>query len=80
MTCRDEILECVNQIIRDSGINHFYLEDVIHCMKLKGSMYQESTIRTHISSRMCRNAPQHHQVRFEDLERIGHGKYRLIQS
>lgn len=80
MTCRDEILVCVENLIKKTGSNKFFLEDVIKCMMENGTQYQESTIRTHVSSRMCRNAPQHHQVKYEDLERIGHGKYQLIQN
>lgn len=35
----------------------------------------ESTVRTHVTSRMCRNAPNHHAVVFEDLVRVARGRY-----
>jgi len=79
MTCRDEILECVQQIIRNTGKNEFTIEDVLGWMKNNGTTYKESTIRTHITSRMCKNAPQNHQVKYADFERIDHGIYRLVK-
>jgi hypothetical protein len=42
-----------------------------------GSEHPESTIRTHWSA-MCVNAPPNHAVRYPDLERVGHGKYRRV--
>ena len=77
MTCRDEILACANRIITKKGINEFTLKEIIDCMNLSGTGYKESTIRTHVTSRMCANAPKHHAVKFDDLERVSHGIYRL---
>jgi hypothetical protein len=79
MTCRDEILDCVDQIIKNSGNNQFQISDVMQCMKAIGTQYKESTIRTHIVSRMCKNAPKNHAVKYNDFERIDFGKYRLIK-
>ena len=41
------------------------------------SGYAESTIRTHVTSRMCGNAPDNHAVTYDDLVRIDAGRYRL---
>jgi hypothetical protein len=46
-------------------------------MKIGGTKYSVSTIRTHITSRLCLNAPAHHAVRYPDLERTARGTYRL---
>jgi hypothetical protein len=78
MTCRDEILMAVKSIIRSSGINQFTIVDVLAYMKCRNSKYEESTIKTHISSRCCTNAPTNHAVTYKDFERIAHGLYRLI--
>lgn len=43
----------------------FTPRDVIDAMQRAGSGYRTSTIRTHICSRMCANAPDHHAVVFE---------------
>jgi len=77
MTCRDEILACANRIVQQKGINEFSLREIIDCMEAAGTKYKESTIRTHVTSRMCANAPKHHATKFNDFERISHGIYRL---
>ena len=77
MTCRDEILKCVHQITAHSSIKEFAIGDVVKCMNRKGTQYKESTIRTHVTSRMCRNAPDNHGVTYDDFERVDSGKYRL---
>ena len=77
MTCRDEILTCANKIIQRSGINEFSLQEIIVFMKSIGTNYKEGTIRTHVTSRMCANAPKHHAVKYDDFERISHGLYKL---
>jgi hypothetical protein len=41
--------------------------------------YRPSTIRTHVVSRMCRDAPDHHAVTYDDLERVSPGLYRQLR-
>ncbi len=77
MSCRDEILACAKEVIRQYGHNEFKAQDIVDCMRKKGSAYKESTIRTHVTSRMCANAPDHHAVTYGDLEHTGRGTYRL---
>ena len=78
MTCRNEILVCANQIVQQKGINEFSLKEIIDCMEAVGTKYKESTIRTHVTSRMCENAPKHHATKFDDFERISRCVYRCI--
>ena len=78
MTCRDEILEAATRLMRRNGEDSFSLADLIAEMKNSGTSYQESTIRTHVTSRLCANTADHHAVTYSDLERIGHGRYRII--
>ena len=35
-----------------------------------GSTYRPSTIRTHVPSRMCANAPDHHAVTYRDFSEL----------
>lgn len=77
MTCRDEILLYVRRITQQTGRNEFTLQEIVDALHAQGSSYKESTIRTHITSRMCANAPKHHAVTYDDLERVGEGVYRL---
>ncbi len=77
MTCRDEVLSCVQNIVHQTGHNEFTVQDVLEEMQAKGTSYKVTTIRTHITSKMCANAPDHHAVTYDDFERIGPGLYRL---
>ena len=79
MTCREEILECALETLQRSGLDIFTIPEIISCMKRRGSRYGESTIRTHIASRMCANAPGNHTVTYRDLERTNRGEYRLLR-
>jgi hypothetical protein len=79
-TAREEILLAVADIVRRSGRDDFELGDVLAEMRRRGSQHSESTIRTHVTSRMCANAPNHHATTFEDLWRLDRGRYRLYRS
>lgn len=77
MTCRDEILECANQIVERKSVNEFTILEILDCMQAQDSEYPESTIRTHVASRMCSNAKKNHPKKYDDFCRIKHGLYRL---
>ena len=77
MTCREEILAAASELGRLSPDGEFSVNDVVRHLQRRGSQYKESTIRTHIVSRMCSNAPDHHGTAYDDLVRTGHGTYRL---
>jgi len=78
MTCRDEILITVRQITKAKGLNEFTILEVLHHMMNNGTRFKESTIRTHITSRLCANAPDNHAITYDDFERIGDGTYKLL--
>jgi hypothetical protein len=80
MSCRDEILDCVRRITTEKGCDEFTIEEVLHGMRTCGTKYCDSTIRTHITSRLCVDAPKHHAVRYPDLERTARGTYRLTTA
>lgn len=75
--CREEILEAVEAIMAGKDRKVFTVREVVDYMKAKGTVYAESTIRTHITSRLCGNAPDNHPVTYDDLVRVGHGEYAL---
>jgi len=80
MTCREELLKAVRNVIKGKEINEFSIDEVIDYMKQNGTKFKESTVRTHIASRCCQNAPEHHGVVYEDYLRIGHGLYKLLNE
>ena len=75
MTCRDEVLAAFERLERRHGRRELDLAEVVQEV-LASSAYEESTIRTHISSRMCAEAPANHGTVYADLERVGRGRYR----
>ena len=78
MTCRDEILEAVHQVLLRTTGDAFTVQQIVDEMRARNTLYEESTIRTHVTSRMCTNAPDNHAVVHRDLERIDSGTYRLL--
>ena len=79
MTCRDEVLAAADKIVGD-GIDPFSLDEIKEEMRRQGTKYKDSTISTHVTSRMCANAPVNHARVYDDLVRVGHGLYRLKGS
>ena len=77
MTARDEVLSAARQLSSASPDGTFTIDDVLALLHQRGTEYADSTIRTHVSSRMCANAPDHHAVVFRDLIRVDYGRYRL---
>jgi hypothetical protein len=77
-TCRDEILDAVKELIRSKGINEFHMAEVVNYMKENRTEYTESTIKTHIVSKCCKNAPHNHAKHYDDFERMGEGVYRIL--
>jgi hypothetical protein len=75
MTCRDAILAAIRRHAPDAT---FAADDVIRWMA--GATYAESTIRTHVVSRMCREAPDNHGTVYDDLERVERGIYRMKRT
>jgi lambda repressor-like predicted transcriptional regulator len=70
MTARDEILAALPSIEGTSGDDTFTPQDVVAELRRRGSTYAESTIRTHVVSRMCANTADHHARVYDDLARV----------
>lgn len=78
MTCRDEILQTVQQIISQKGKNEFTPIEVVEKMVNNETIYSVNTIRVEITNRMCAGAPKNHYVKYDDFARIGKGMYKLL--
>jgi hypothetical protein len=76
-TCRDEILAAIVRLERESPDGTVSPQDVVDALARMGSRYPASTIRTHVTSKMCADTPEHHARVYDDLERVGRGRYRL---
>jgi hypothetical protein len=76
VTCRDEVLGALDRLERRHGCRSFKLDEIVAEVMAVTTQYAESTIRTHVSSRMCADAPDHHGTTYSDLERLDRGVYR----
>jgi excinuclease UvrABC helicase subunit UvrB len=74
-TARDQILLAVDSIT-GGGERTFTIAEVIAELQRRGTMLADSTIRTHIASRMCANSPDNHGTTYADFDRIDHGEHR----
>jgi hypothetical protein len=75
-TCRDDVLAALERLEFRDARRVFRLAENVAEVKAAGSRCRDSTIRTHIGSRMCGNAPDHHAVVYYDLIRVSPGEYR----
>ena len=75
-TAREQILAVLDEFLRDPT-ETFTVQDVVNALDRRGTELTESTIRTHVTSRMCADAPDNHGTTYNDLERVGRGTYRL---
>jgi len=79
-TARAEILTAARKLADRSQDGSFALTEIIAQLKRAGTRYAESTIRTHVTSRMCADAPDHHGTTYDDFERLGGGRYRFRRT
>lgn len=76
MTCSDDVLSAFERLERRYGREAFDLSDVPQEVQSGGSTYKESTIRTHVTSRMCSDATDNRGTTYADLDRVERGRYR----
>jgi hypothetical protein len=75
---RDQILFTARRLAALRSDQTFTLGEVLTECRRLGSRYQDSTIRTQVSSVMCANSPDNHAITYRDLLRVDHGRYRLL--
>ena len=75
-TARDAILEAFLALERETGHEEFRLSQVVDRVLASTKDFQETTLRTYVTSVMCVDAPVHHANHTDDLVRVGRGMYR----
>ena len=76
-TYREQILAAAKQITQSKNQNEFTILEILNYLTKQNTHYKENTIRTHITSKMCGNAPSNHAVTYNDLTRIKPDVYSL---
>lgn len=80
MTVRSEVLKAARALSAASPDGTFSPAEVVELLQRWRTTYGEATIRTHVVSAMCVNAPDNHAVKYADLERVSRGRYRLVED
>jgi len=80
VTCRTEILEVARYLVEHHVDKTFLLSEIMAEMHTRQMVYADRTITNHVVSKMCANAPAYRSKRYLDLERVGLGRYRLLDS
>ncbi len=77
--CRDLILESMVDLELKTGETQFGLDRIVKNALRLSDAYRESTLRTHVTSVMCADAPAHHLNHSDDLRRVSRGIYERIE-
>ena len=60
MTAREAVLEAFRALEQRTGRSVFKPREIVAEVTSSTTQFRESTIRTHVISQMCANAPVHH--------------------
>jgi hypothetical protein len=74
MAIHEEVLSTARQICRERGERTFRVADIVHALP----HLNPNSVRTHIVSRCCVNAPKHHLHRWGYFRRVGRGEYAIL--
>jgi predicted RNase H-like HicB family nuclease len=76
MPVHDEILATARRLCRERGGWRFGPDEVVRALPHLNA----STVRTHIVSRCCVNAPAHHPHRWGYFRRVARGVYEILPA
>jgi predicted RNase H-like HicB family nuclease len=73
MHTHDEILAAARRIVSEHGDKTFSPDDIVRALPHLNA----ATIRTHVSSRCCVNAPKNHPHKWDYFKRVARGRYEI---
>lgn len=76
MAIHDEVLSTARRICRERGEKTFRVGDIVHALP----HLNPSSVRTHVVSRCCVNAPRNHPHKWEYFRRVRRGEYEILPS
>jgi predicted RNase H-like HicB family nuclease len=74
MAIHDEILETARRMCRERGERSFRVSDIVQALP----HLNPSSVRTHVVSRCCVNAPKNHPHKWDYFRRTGRGEYVIL--
>ena len=75
-TCREAVLAAFRILEQRHDRRDFALWEIVQEVTVETGAFAEATIRTHVSSVMCAQAPKNHGTVYNDLDRVDRGWYR----
>ena len=76
MHIHEEVLETARRLCQERGAKTFRVADIVHALP----HLKESSVRTHIVSRCCVNAPKNHPHKWPYFRRLARGEYEIVAS
>src|SRR5258708_32751970 len=73
MATHEEILTAARRICLERNTNAFSPDDIVRALP----HLNPGTIRTHVTSRCCVNAPKNHPHKWDYFRRVGRGRYQI---
>jgi predicted RNase H-like HicB family nuclease len=73
MPIHEEVLAAARRLAANEKDGSFAVRDILALLP----HLKENTVRTHVVSRCCVNAPKNHPHKWEYFRRIGRGRYRI---
>jgi hypothetical protein len=74
MPIHEEVLSAARRICRERRETSFRVADVVHALP----HLNPSSVRTHVVSRCCVNAPRNHPHKWDYFRRTGRGEYVIL--
>jgi predicted RNase H-like HicB family nuclease len=71
-----QVLAAAQRICGEQGRTRFHLNEVVKALPRVSS----NSVRTHVSSYCCVNAPRYHAYRHPYFKRVGFGEYELMPA
>ena len=74
MAIHEEVLETARRICRERGRKTFRVSDIVQALP----HLNPSSVRTHVVSRCCVNAPKNHPHKWAYFRRVARGEYAIV--
>lgn len=74
MAIHEEVLSTARRICGERGERSFRVADIVHALP----HLNPSSVRTHVVSRCCVNAPKNHPHKWDYFRRTGRGEYVIL--
>src|ERR1043166_294175 len=74
MAIHDQVLSAARRLCRERGEWTFSAEEVVRAL----AHLNEHSVRAHVGSRCCVNAPAHHAHRWPYFRRVARGRYEIL--